>query len=240
MLAFVINCHVLLVGQGVQVHIDSGEDQGWQYRGAVPSMNPMAGAEAYLAEALSSYTAPAYPMTHFEADARPGQTILRWTAGTPRQAFRVYVQRSEDGQEWVEIGMLEGHHLMMPLEEWNFEDDRPLSGPNFYRLRQVTADGTSVSSDILVVENCPGGYHTTCLYPHPGIFGTVIHLSLEHPQTVSVVLLGENQETLAEVYHEKDLTGNHQIEVDVTALPPGTYLCQIKIGNQSSERWIIR
>lgn len=240
MLAFVMICSTSLSGQEVQVSIDSGEDRGWQYRGAVPKASPMEGAEANLAEALSNYTAPAYPMTHFEADAIPGQYEISWTAGTPRQAFRVYVQRSSDGERWFEIGMFEGRQDMMPLEEWNFEDDRPLTGPNYYRLRQVTADGSSVTSDIMVIENCPGGYHTTYLYPHPGIFGTMIDLHLDQAQTVSIMLFDEEGDELAEIYHEDRLKGEHQIEVDVTALPAGRYLCRISIGNQTTERWIAR
>ena len=231
---------ICLPAQEVQVRIDS-EDASWQYRGAVRSAaETMAGAEANLAEALSNYTAPAFPMTHFSAEAMDNSHAIHWTSGTPRQGFRLYVQRSENGKTWHEIGMINGSPAMKPLEDWAFADERPLDGPNYYRLRQVTVDGNSVVSDPIVVEHCPGGHHTTALFPHPGIFGTQIQLTLSTPQPVLIRLLNADDQEIGVIFQEEATVGIHKVEVDVTALEAGEYVCEIEVGGQVTRRQIVR
>ncbi len=226
--------------QAVQVRVES-EDSTWEYRGNIrTSESVMAGAEASLAEALSNYEAPELPMTHFAAEPSAESHQIRWTSGTPRQGFRLYLQRSSDGLSWQEIGTITGEASQQPLQDWVFEDPQPLEGANYYRLRQVTADGTSVISDVLVLERCPGGFHTTSLFPHPVIFGTNIHLELESPKPVKIRLLGPSGEVIGIIFRETATVGTHDIEVDVTELDAGTYYCEIIVGGQRALREVVR
>lgn len=228
-----------LSAQHVQVNVSLDHPEGWAMRGAMRAA-PAAGEESSLAEALSSYTAPAFPMTFFSGEPELGQHSLRWTAGTPRQAFRVYVQRSTDALHWAEIGMVVGEASTQPLEDWTFADSHPLPGANYYRLRQVTADGNSVTSDVMVIESCPGGYHITYLYPHPGLFGTLIQLELSEPQRVEIRLLDEAQSQVGILFHELAVSGHQEIDVDLTSLPLGRYTCEIVVGDTLSTRIIQR
>ena len=99
----------LTQAQTARVIVESQDSAGWTYRGAVSSVKtPFSESEASLAEAFSNYTAPAFPMTHFAAYRGADSHQIHWTQGTPRQAFRVYVQRSADGESWTEIGMIKG------------------------------------------------------------------------------------------------------------------------------------
>ncbi len=195
---------------------------------------------ASLAEALSGYRAPAFPLTHFAVEPVASQHQIVWTQATPRQAFRVYVQRSFDGQSWHEIAAMVGEPTRKPLQDWSYLDPRPEPGPNFYRLRQVTADGRSVLSEVVVAEACPGGSHLTSLFPHPGIFGTRIHLQLDSPQAVTVRLLDSNRTLLKDIFQETAFQGNHDVDVDLTDLPGGLYLCEIEVGGQVATRSIRR
>lgn len=240
MLGIALFCHIPLQAQGIQVYIESADSSGWSYRGATRSATILAGVEANLAEAMSNYTAPAFQMADFSAETTTGVYEINWTSASPRQAFRIYVQRSADGIAWSEIGSFVGQPDQMPLQDWVYADDRPLDGPNFYRLRQVTVDGNSVTSDIMVIEQCPGGFHKSYLFPHPGIFGTMVEFDLDEPQAVNIRLLDEQGTELAVIYHENSVSGKHKIEVDVTDLPAGTYFCQIEVGGEVATRIINR
>lgn len=240
MLGLALFCSAPLVAQQIQVHIESADSSGWAYRGVTRSANILAGAEANLTEAMSNYTAPAFQMADFTAETTKGVYEINWTSASPRQAFRIYVQRSPDGVTWSEIGSFVGEPDQMPLQDWVYADDRPMEGPNFYRLRQVTVDGRSVTSDIMVVEECPGGFHKSYLFPHPGIFGTMVEFDLDEPQAVNIRLLEENGGELAVIYHESSVSGKHKIEVDVTDLPGGTYFCMIEVGGKVTKRIINR
>lgn len=240
MLVIALFCCFPVQAQQVHVRIASPDSSGWSYRGATSSEGVLAGAEANLAEAMSNYSAPAFQMADFTAETTRGVYEINWTSASPRQAFRIYVQRSPDGVSWSDIGSFVGQPDQLPLQDWVYADDRPLNGPNFYRLRQVTVDGRSVTSDIMVVEECPGGFHKSYLFPHPGIFGTMVEFDLEAPQPVRIRLLEESGGELAVVYHESSVSGEHKIEVDVTDLPSGTYICLIEVGGEKAKRIIQR
>lgn len=240
MLGLALFCQLSVQAQQIQVHIESADSSGWSFRGAIPSANILAGAEANLAEAMSNYTAPAFQMADFSAEATRGVYEINWTSASPRQAFRIYVQRSPDGISWSEIGSFVGHPDQMPLQDWVYADAHPMDGPNFYRLRQVTVDGRSVTSDIMVIEPCPGGFHKSYLFPHPGIFGTMVEFDLDEPKPVKIKLMDADGMELAIIYHEQSVAGKHKIEVDVTDLPSGTYYCMIEVDGEVSKRVINR
>lgn len=240
MLGIALFCQLSVEAQQIQVHIESSDSSQWMYRGATSRSNILAGAEANLAEAMANYTAPAFQIADFRAEATPGVVEINWTSASPRQAFRIYVQRSTDGQSWQEIGSFQGQPDLLPLQDWVFADVHPQAGPNYYRLRQVTVDGRSVTSDIMVVESCPGGFHKSYLFPHPGIFGTLLEFDLDEPQPVHIKLQDEQGTELAVIYHENSVSGTHKIEVDVTELDPGTYYCLIEVGGVVATRAIKR
>lgn len=224
----------------VEVRVSASDDSAWTALGSYRSAEETEAEASALAEALAQYRAPEFPLTQFSGEFATNGLAINWTAATPRQGFRTYIQRSPDGEIWSEVGTLVGSPEQMPLQDWQFVDPQPLAGPNYYRLRQVTADGRSVMSDIMVIEPCPGGHHVTYLYPYPGIFGTQIDLHLNSPQPVSVKVYNEAGEQVANVFHEAARAGDHRIEVEVTDFEPGKYVCQIRVGNQISQRVIKR
>ena len=77
----------------------------------------------------------------FEAVAAGGAARLKWTTTNEVDCKQFNVQRSNDGLNWTEIGSVpcKGGHS---LNTYEFIDHQPLSGINYYRLKQTDLDNS--------------------------------------------------------------------------------------------------
>lgn len=74
---------------------------------------------------------------------RSGSIRLEWRTGSEQQADQFVVERSPDGQRFEPIGSVKAQNVP---SEYAFDDDRPLMGDNFYRLRMVDWEGRNTYS----------------------------------------------------------------------------------------------
>lgn len=79
----------------------------------------------------------------FEAYARDKIVILEWETAQERNNKGFEIQRSSDSKNWEAIGFVSsnsnnGHTAN--IEYYQYIDDKPLFGDNFYRLKQVDYD----------------------------------------------------------------------------------------------------
>jgi len=93
---------------------------------------------------------------------------LFWETATELNNDYFTVLRSANGLDFEEIGMLQGAGTITQRQYYTFRDKQPLSGPNYYKLRQTDFDQKiryseiiRVDSDVISAEN---GFY---LYPNP-------------------------------------------------------------------------
>ncbi|NJN35007.1 MAG: T9SS C-terminal target domain-containing protein, partial [Saprospiraceae bacterium] len=53
------------------------------------------------------------------------------------------VQRSKDGKTFTTIGQVKAVGNSLTLQRYEFSDENPLSGTNYYRLNAVDLDGAA-------------------------------------------------------------------------------------------------
>ena len=53
------------------------------------------------------------------------------------------IERSVDGYEWTEVGIIAGEGNTSTQMTYRWIDDSPMNGVNYYRLSQTDFDGTS-------------------------------------------------------------------------------------------------
>lgn len=69
---------------------------------------------------------------------KSGSIRLEWRTGSEREAHSFVVERSADGQRFEAIGAMRANNAP---SDYTFDDDRPLKGDNFYRLKMLALDG---------------------------------------------------------------------------------------------------
>lgn len=87
----------------------------------------------------------------FSARAIEGQVVLDWQTLTEINNDYMAVERSSDGQDFQEVGMVKGAGTTFIPQSYELWDNKPFKGINYYRLRQVDYDGTTTYSKIVSV-----------------------------------------------------------------------------------------
>jgi hypothetical protein len=160
-------------------------------------------------------------LTSFDATVvNDDEVLLDWKTESEYNNDYFEVERSADGVDFTSIGKVLGNGTTTSAHTYQLVDRTPVTGVNYYRLRQVDFDGTEHYSQVRAVEIIRVATVTVGLYPVPA----VDVLNVTNVETGS----------LLSVY---DLTGKKLVEVnaeamnamlDLNRLAPGTYLLKIE------------
>lgn len=153
-----------------------------------------------------------FPVTlvSFEAVRQESAALLTWSTTEEVNSDRFEIQRSSDGKYWNVIGELPSGTQSYVLKKYEFTDNAPVSGTNYYRLRMVDKDGTYAFSRIQKLE-FDGA---SIIYPNPASNKVTIG---NYREVKSV----EFYNSFGQVILTRTNPNGPQIEV--SALSPGSY-----------------
>ncbi|WP_448518598.1 T9SS type A sorting domain-containing protein [Rhodoflexus sp.] len=95
-------------------------------------------------------------LVSLKAELTPdNQGLITWATAWEKNAAYYEVQRSANGKDFEPLGQVQAKGNSNGKQHYQFTDIRPMRGVNYYRLRQVDADGTFTFSPMvdLVVEH---------------------------------------------------------------------------------------
>ena len=105
-------------------------------------------------------------LTSFTAQPQEHAVDLEWTTATEQNSRYFTIERSQDGFNWSSIGQLTAAGNSQEMLQYNYVDQKPMTGANYYRLQEVADDGSSVYSTIRNV-NFTGTATSISWYPNP-------------------------------------------------------------------------
>jgi Secretion system C-terminal sorting domain len=105
-------------------------------------------------------------MTGFTTQPRGHTVDLQWTTATEQNSKDFVIERSQDGVNWSSIGQVAAAGNSQESLQYNYVDQTPMTGANYYRLQEVAEDGSSVYSEIRSVE-FTGTAIAVNWYPNP-------------------------------------------------------------------------
>lgn len=173
-------------------------------------------------------------MTHFKANEKQqGYVELTWQTATEFNNHGFFVERSSDGKVWQNLGFVNGKGTTHEQQDYRFWDEKPLSGMNYYRLRQMDFDGGEEFSKMVTVNLREiGGFKNLVMSPNPttGIFEVNDDFEPE-----SIIRINDSLGRL--VAERKSMEG--QI-FDLSGFENGVYSVQIFTGNQVAFGLIVK
>ena len=134
------------------------------------------------------------------------------------------IKRSEDLNEWNEVGNINGGGTTNEEITYNWTDDNPKSGVSYYKLFQTDIDGSTKSFEPIAVncENTMMGYNA---YPNPTNKLLSLDLYLENYQGDNVYIVLKDLKGLVVRKYPLDLNkGFNHFEYDLSDIPNGVYL----------------
>lgn len=161
----------------------------------------------------------------FEADALDRAVKLDWATASEAGSSHFIVQRSPNGEDFIDIGMVDGAGTSFTTIQYAFVDQQPIAGTNYYRLKQVDTDGSFGYSDIATV-NFGSAVVAGTPYPNP-TDGTVnVQLNSNDDGLAHLEVSDASGRTVHRSAHAIT-SGANTLRSDLQGLKPGTYMLTV-------------
>ncbi len=174
-------------------------------------------------------------LVKFTAQQSGNTSLVQWQVANEINNAYFSVERSTDGTNFKAIGQVAGRGTVSSQQSYQFTDDNPAKGLNYYRLKQVDIDGNFTYSNIVPVnfENTNGVFK---IFPNPA--ADIVRLTLPVSATTSFINVFDlsGKKVLA-----KQIGSNTSDEsLDVRTLSAGVYQVTLLQGTQKQTLQLIK
>jgi hypothetical protein len=188
---------------------------------------------------FTDFSAPAYllpvDLMSFEANQTGKHVNLKWITASEKNNSHFEVQRSKDGEAWLTLGTVEGSGSSDEMNVYQFMDMNPMSGINYYRLKQVDFNGDENYSDLREVFIGGTLPDKVSIYPNPA--GNFVNVDI--PADVETVKT-EIRTVDGRVLMNNTYNNTTQAAVSIEHLTPGMYYIHIQMGDQTIVRPFVK
>lgn len=165
-------------------------------------------------------------------DKKNNPNIVFTTYNEKYPANDLIIESSTDGNNFNELTQIRSKAVkgVVGKLEYNFTDSQANDGVNYYRIKQVNSDKTTVVSKIVSVDHIKAKNITFTVYPNPnsGQF-TVDFSGIENNHEVQIVLndMNDGHEIYSTTFYSNSIDSN-KIDVNPpTKIAPGRYICSL-------------
>ena len=158
--------------------------------------------------------------TDFSGYSDGDRNILKWITAMETNNESYTIQRSEDNRKYENIGMVTGSGNSTERRQYDFIDDNPPVGLNYYRLKQTDFDGTSTLSNVISIFT--GDDQSITLSPNPAVNDLNIVLNGTFDENIQLTIIN----VLGQKVYERAITtdkSNTKISVSTGNFTGGVY-----------------
>jgi len=204
------------------------EDKGAQW-GTVQSDVRVSGYGSFTFGSKSGLIPVSF--IHFEGSVTETFAIgLKWQMGEFGKTQKFLVERSIDEETFSVIGVLDSAVLTNVNSIYSFIDPFPVSGHNYYRIKQIDKNGAYNYSQTIVVFLELGGFPAISnMFPNP--VRDVLNINMEYyvPDKGGIKAeIYNNECRLLTTFEDISDGGNKLMRLDISHLPPGVYICVLR------------
>ena len=162
----------------------------------------------------------------FTANKTDKQTVtVSWSTGSEINNHHYEIERSSNGSSFAAIGSVLASASLAQVKQYQFIDLKPLSGINYYRLKQVDKDGQFHYSAVVKI-SFAGQNVLWQLYPNPAGSNTAIYAQTGVSK-IQVVLTDMSGKMLYRSNTIGAVTAGQKITIPVQNLSKGVYLLKV-------------
>jgi hypothetical protein len=144
---------------------------------------------------------------------------LNWQTTSEINNQYFSIERSADALRFDSIGMIKNIFNVHGNAQYSFEDNNPLNGINYYRLKQADDDGHITYSKIIPVQVNKIATQLFTVYPNPAKEFITAHLKIPL-NAIDILVYDNGGQKLIE---QNMPSGSVQVTVNITRLPAGSY-----------------
>jgi hypothetical protein len=160
---------------------------------------------------------------------------IKWTASLDR-ASEFVVERSSTGSNFTAIGSVKRATGTNGFENFSFQDNAPLNGRSFYRLKCIETGSAPFYSKIVAI--AISAKENFIVYPNPANRSTItVELPKAHTGNIEFSISSTSG---AVIFKQKiNAVDQKEFRLPKTAFVPGTYLLEVNISGIKRSTMII-
>jgi len=166
--------------------------------------------------------------------------LLSWATASEMNNKEFIVQRSENGKQFKNIDIVEGHGTTLEAQDYFYQDQNVVDGQNYYyRLKQVDFNGDFEYSDVISVKVSNDKERTAYFMPNPSStkYTELVYTASEAGQAsinvfnVTGKLVHQQLEGIQE--------GQNNLSLNLDQLPTGIYFVRLTQNNNNILKQLI-
>lgn len=167
--------------------------------------------------ANSGYSAP-LPVTllSFSGYFNNGTVFLNWTTASESNNDYFIIEKSTDGINFSQVGMVPGSGTTNDEITYNFTDIEKMPGVIYYRLTQVDFDGSETQFNVISIMVGVAGKMDVYPNPSSGIFTIIVTDGLQKIEITSM--------TGQMLYSKVIIEDNQTVTMDISEFKKGQYI----------------
>jgi hypothetical protein len=158
---------------------------------------------------------------------------LEWTSGDGTDTKYFEVQRSINETDFVALGEIPSNITQSQLSKYNFTDNNPVTGNNYYRIKQIKTNGEIIYSkilrfnisDVLRMQLLPNPATKTITLQFSGMQNQVSGIQT---RKANLYVQSSSGKTLKKI---SLMLVNEKIELDISSLSAGAYIITLSGDN---------
>lgn len=156
------------------------------YWGVTGSTGSFTNQQSMCPGTLPGGSAP-LPVTwvSFDAAVIEPKVNLSWSTGSENGSKEFIIERSTDGNDFSAVGTVPAQGHSNGLTTYSFQDEHPLTGITYYRLKQIDLNGAFAYSVMKTVTR-QSTQVTYAIYPNPSAVNTDLTVELSEEADVEV------------------------------------------------------
>jgi hypothetical protein len=199
--------------------------------GSVRNNLPVPGFSPPIFTLAQSFRILPVELLSFGAVALENQQVrVTWSTASEENNAYFTVERSLDGKTWSAIGIVPGVGNSNQIESYEFMDEKPIFGRQFYRITQTDFDGKSQTFRVVGVTLTAAALEVNSykVYPNPSSGQVKVFSENANLEQAEITIINQQGQ---EMMSFEDVNGR-LFEVDLSHLPKGLYLIRIKNNHQ--------
>jgi len=193
----------------------------------VPNAGPETAEATILANCFSSTCCDAalpVDFLDFKGKFMQEAVHLFWITGGEYNNADFVIEKSLDTKNWKKIGLVKGAGISSEDRHYEFKDNQPAKGVNYYRLKQMDFDGAFSYSTVISVST-KLSKQEVLIFPNPVQDGV---LNLTTPVAETTIRIFDAS---GRMIKEEVLTSG-QVSITIENLSSGLYLLQTQVEGQ--------
>ncbi len=207
----------------------------WALNGSCVPGNPVTAVQRTGMSGFSKFATIQHSTTlpvellSFTGEKQVDDVLLKWETASEINSDYFDVERSADGINFASIGRVNAAGFSNSILNYSLLDEYPLSGNNYYRLKQVDLDNSFEYSNVVLInfDNKIITTHLESVYPNPfgDIFAVEFISALD--DDIAITLLDD----LGRIIMQNNYlvkTGKNTLQLNGNHLAKGMYLLRIQ------------